>query len=306
MSKRVLITGAAGFFGRNMCTYLASLTEPPTIIGTDVVPCNTDGWGCFYKMDLSSADEVGALIERCRPDYLIHLAGTFGTDEAQDIYRVNVLSITALLEAVRKHTPNVVMVVAGSAAEYGRVESHQLPVNEQTPCQPVLPYGLSKLLATQVALYYHRVHHICVMIARPFQLLGKGVTSRLAPGAFTQQLKQAIVQGSRVIRVGNLDSSRDFLDINDAVNAVWLLCRKPSPGQIFNLCSGQPTRMADLLATMIKQCGVDVGIETDPARLRGDSEVSKIYGSFAKMEAHCGWKPEVPLTESVLAMFVHD
>lgn len=302
MSKRVLITGAAGFFGSYMCKYLASLAEPPTLIGTDIIPCNTDGWDHFYKMDLSSSDEVGELIERCTPDYLIHLAGTFGTDDTQEIYRVNVLSITALLEAVRKHTPDVVMVAAGSAAEYGPIEPHQLPVDEQTPCQPVNPYGLSKQLATQVALYYHRVHQIDVMIIRPFQLLGKGVTSRLAPGAFAQQLKQIIAQGSGIIKVGNLESSRDFLDIDDAVDAVWLLCQKPSPGQIFNLCSGKPTKMADLLATMIKHCGVEVKIETDPARLRGKDDVSQIYGSSNQLNSHSGWIPQTSLEDSVAEM----
>lgn len=303
MMKRVFITGAAGFFGRYMCEYLAALEERVTIIATDIVDCNTDNCDSFYKMDLSCACEVAKLVKESKPDYIIHLAGTLGSKNPQEMYKVNVFSIAALLEAARGHTPGVVMIAAGSAAEYGRIESHQLPVDEQKLCQPVIPYGLSKQIATEIAMYYHRVHNICTMIVRPFQLIGKGVTSRLVPGAFAEQLKQTIVKGSKVIKVGNLESWRDFLDIHDAVEAVWTLCQKPAGGQIFNLCSGRPTKIAELLEIMIGCAGLEVKVEVDTSRLRGKVDVSKIYGSFQKLNDHCGWTPKRSLEDSVAGMF---
>jgi len=254
-------------------------------------------------MDLFSAKDVVELIKQSKPDYIIHLAGTFGTEDSQEIYKVNVLSIATLLEAARSHVPDVVMVAAGSAAEYGRIEPGQLPVDEQTPCRPVMSYGLSKYLATQIAMYYYRVHNICVMIVRPFQLIGKGATSRLAPGAFAEQLKQTTAKNSNVIRVGNLESSRDFLDVHDAVEAIWMLCRKPAAGEIFNLCSGSPTKIADLLEMMIKSSGLDVKVEVDSSRLRGGADVAKIYGSFQKLKEHCGWSPKRSLQDSVSKIF---
>ena len=303
MKKQVLITGICGFAGSYMCNYLNCLQPRPAVIGIDIEGTPPASCDSFYRMDLSSADDVAELIKQSKPDYIIHLAGTFDSKYHQKIYKVNVLSITALLEAASEYVPDVVMVTAGSAAEYGCIETHQLPVNEENPCQPVTFYGLSKLLATQIALYHHRVHNLCIMILRPFQLIGKGVTSSLVPGAFAQQLQQAITEGRKVIKVGNLESSRDFLDIHDAVEAIWALCQKPAPGQIFNLCSGNPTKISHLLQTMIDHCRADVKIEVDTSRLRGKADVSQIYGSFQKLKNHCGWSPKRTLEDSITEIF---
>jgi GDP-4-dehydro-6-deoxy-D-mannose reductase len=300
---RVLVTGAAGFVGRYMCDYLARLENRPEIIGTDVVDCTNKICDRFVQIDLSSANDLANLVAQTTPDYVIHFAGLFGSDDMQQIYRANVLSTTSLLEAIRLHKSDAVIVMAGSAAEYGEITAEQLPVIETMSCQPITAYGLSKLLATQVSLYYHRVYGLNVMIVRPFQLIGKGVTSRLAPGAFADQFKRAISDGSNVIKVGNLESSRDFLDVRDAVIAIWMLCQKPSAGQIFNICSGKPVKMAELLRLMIAASGVNVEVEIDPARIRGACDVSVVYGSNQKINSHCDWKPKTTLTDCIKDMY---
>jgi GDP-4-dehydro-6-deoxy-D-mannose reductase len=303
MDKQVLITGVCGFVGRYMCDYLTGLSEGPYIIGVDISGVRPSNCHSFYTADLTISEETKNVIKQTKPDFIIHFAGTFGTEDLQEIYKVNVLSIAALLESVREYVPYAVVVAAGSAAEYGQVEPNQLPVDEQTPCKPVTPYGLSKQLATQTALYYHRVHNICTMVVRPFQLIGNGITTRLAPGAFVEQIRKCIAQGSKVIKVGNLESWRDFLDVQDAVEAIWALCQKPTPGEIYNLCSGEPTKISDLLQMMIHQCGADVKIEVDTSRLNGRFDVPKIYGSCQKISDHCVWQPRRTLTQTIQTLF---
>lgn len=304
MKKRVLITGICGFAGRYMCDYLAGLSKRPTIIGVDISDVQPNNCDSFYSVDLTTANEMKSIVKQAKPDFIIHFAGTFGTEDRQEIYKVNVLSITALLESVCEYVPHAVAIVVGSAAEYGQVEPNQLPVDEQTPCNPVTPYGLSKQLVTQIALYYHRVHNICTMVVRPFQLIGDGITTRLVPGAFMEQLRESITKGSKVIKVGNLESWRDFLDVRDAVEAVWALCQKPAAGEIYNLCSGKPTRIADLLQTMIHHCCADVKIEVDTSRLNGRFDVPKIYGSYQKIRDYCGWQPRRNLEQTIQSLFV--
>lgn len=298
-----MVSGAGGFAGRYMCDYLVGLESRPEVIGTDIITSESNKCDAFYKVDLSSVTDTERLIKQAQPDYIIHFAGTFGTNESQEIYRVNVLSATALLEAIRQYKSDAVVIVAGSAAEYGKIADAQLPVTEENLCRSVTAYGLSKLLATQVSLYYHRVHGLTIMIVRPFQLIGKGVTTRLAPGAFAEQIRKAVSSGANVIKVGNLESCRDFLDICDAVEAIWKLCQKPAAGEIFNICSGNAVKMADLLKMMVTCAGADINIEVDPDRLRGAADINNIFGSFKKLQDHCGWKPKTALEVSIKRMF---
>ncbi len=297
--RRVLVTGAAGFFGRHLCAYLAGLPGRPTILAADLPAADPPVCDVFCPIDLSAPTAVRELIRREKPDVVAHLAGQFGTDDTLAVFRANTAALIAVLEAVRAETPQAVVVTTGSAAEYGHIQPDQLPVTEDVPCRPVTPYGFSKWLATEAAVFYHRTYGLGVTVIRPFQLIGRGVTARLAPGAFAEQLRQTVQAGGGTVRVGNLDSQRDFLDVHDAVEAIWMLCEKPAPGGVFNLCSGRPTRVGDLLDAMINASGVAVRVEVDSARLRGVADVSVVYGSHGKLTAHCGWLPRTPLTKSV-------
>lgn len=302
MNKKVLITGISGFAGRHMAAYLQALDPASAIIGVDLqrqedCPCDR-----FYGIDLSDANGVQDLFKRESPDYVIHLAGVFGTDNVSLTYRINVLSAVALLESIRQFAPEAIFITAGSAAEYGRVESCDMPITEAAPCNPVTPYGQSKYLATSTAQYYFRVHNLCTMVVRPFQLIGKGVTDRLAPGAFAKRLTDAVQAGKKEILVGNLESSRDFLDIHDAVRAIWMLCENPKPGDVFNLCSGTPVKMQALFDLMTEVIGTPIQPVTESTYLRGKADVNVVYGSYKKLKSHCGWVPLIKLDESVSTM----
>jgi GDP-4-dehydro-6-deoxy-D-mannose reductase len=304
MKQTIVITGACGFAGRAMRDYLRSVRPDLILIGVDVAAPPEGVYDFFCRGDVSDFDQIRGLMEQQRPNYILHFAGSFGTGDSIQIYRVNVLSAAALLEAVRLWVPKAVFIAVGSAAEYGHVKSSDLPVQEYLECHPVSPYGLSKYLATLTVQYYARVHGLSAMVVRPFQLLGKGVTDRLAPGAFAKRLKEAMASGKREISVGNLESSRDFLDIQDAVRAIWMLCENPAPGEIFNLCSGRPVKMKELLDLMIGTAGQVIRPVTDPTCVKSRNDVSQMYGSFHKIKKHCGWEPEKVLLQSIREMLV--
>jgi GDP-4-dehydro-6-deoxy-D-mannose reductase len=285
-----------------MCNYLELLEDRPEIVGVDIKGVPPTGCDSFHQMDLSSPGDVNNVIKKCRPDHVLHFSGIFSTRDLQRMYQANFLSAISLLEASRNYAPKAVFVAVGSAAEYGHCEHDQAPITEEACCRPITAYGLSKLLATQATQYYSRVHGLCTMVVRPFQLIGKGLSSDLAPGAFSEQLRKAIASGSGVIRVGNLESYRDFLDIEDAVRGIWMLCLKPASGEVFNLCSGQPTKTAELLEMMVQSSGVAVTVERDVELFRPEADVSKVFGSYEKVFRHCGWRPMRKLSEGVKAI----
>jgi GDP-4-dehydro-6-deoxy-D-mannose reductase len=305
MPKKVLVTGAAGFTGRHMCSYLKEIEQNLHIIATDIVLDEEICCDEYVVTDLSSNQECNHLIKQTTPDYVIHLAGTFNGEKKQLLLNVNILSIMHLLDAVQQNMHKSVFIATGSAAEYGKVSTTEIPVTEDLPCRPITTYGLSKFLATQLALYHERKYNNCIMIVRPFQLIGKGVSSNLAPGTFAQQLKNATAEGSTTVKVGNLETFRDFLDVRDAVRAIWILCQKPATGHIFNLCSGKPTKIRDLLSEMIGQSKMNVTIQEQVNKLRSEDDVPMIYGSFEKIKEHCGWQPKITLGESIRSMFTN-
>lgn len=304
LKKRYLITGAGGFVGMHVCQVIRSSSASvyTEIAGVDIQEPPQHSCNTFHVVDACCANDMENILEQEHPDYILHFAGAFGGGDSQAAYRVNILSLTVLLEALKKQESRAILITTGSAAEYGKVPGTS-GVSEESQCFPVTAYGLSKLLATYAALNYFRAHGVRVTVVRPFQLIGKGVTSLLVPGSLAMQIADVMSRGGEVIKVGNLDSFRDFLDIRDFAEAVLGLCHKPDPGGIFNVCSGKPVKISDLLQTMIDVSGVKARIEVEPARLRGTADVPIIFGSTEKMLAHCGWKPKITLRESVESMF---
>jgi GDP-4-dehydro-6-deoxy-D-mannose reductase len=296
-ANRALVTGAAGFFGRHCCEALARAGF--SVLGVDLVTQAVSGCEEFWTVDLTDGPSVDELLRTAGPTHVVHVAGALPGLDPAGLHKANVLTTQMVLEGLRKHAPEATTVVVGSAAEYGIPASTSL-IRENDKCQPVSLYGLSKWFATQLALYYHRVHRIPAMVVRPFQLIGRGVSSALAPGAFAQRLREA-ARSDNAIKVGNLSSYRDFLDVRDAAEAITALLRCPSAGEIYNVCSGRPTRIEDLLQLMIREAGLHVRVEQGSAS-RDAVDPSCVVGSHDKISAQCGWAPRYQLVESVRSM----
>jgi len=302
-NSRILITGAGGFVGRHLCAFIHKKQSHVQLISAELNNSSTIPCDRFIALDLTNEKAVDELIQSVEPHIIIHLAGSFGTNDKKVIFLSNVRTTELLLEAASKYTPEATFLSAGSAAEYGEIAESSLPVTEDYRCEPVSYYGMCKKISTELCLFYFRTTGLKTMVFRPFQVIGKGVSTKLAPGGFHAKIMEAIENRHPEISVGNLASQRDFLDIDDTIEAIWGLCQKPAGGQVFNICSGIPVQMSFLLETMIKQAGTSLDIKQDPGLLRSGNDVSIAYGSFNKLHLHCNWSPQIPLTESVKKLF---
>ena len=172
------------------------------------------------------------LLRRVRPDLVFHLAG-IQQGEAKDIYRTNVMGAVHLLEAVRQECHSSRVLLVGSAAEYGLVGKNELPVTESTPCKPQGPYGLSKYASTLAGLDWSRQFGMKVVIARPFNIIGAGISPNLFAGALLARAREALAtQGDPMVKVGNMESQRDFIAVEDVVEA-YMRCWKVITGARF-------------------------------------------------------------------------
>jgi GDP-4-dehydro-6-deoxy-D-mannose reductase len=142
-------------------------------------------------------------------------------------------------------------------------------------------YGLSKVYQTHLVRYYHQVHQVKTIIARTFNLTGKGISASLSVGNFQIQIDAA--QDGDSLMVGNLDSERDFLEVGTAVELYMFLLRHGKAGEIYNICSGKPIRIGDLLADMIAKSGKSLLLEVAPQLLQGN-DIPQIYGNRTKLD----------------------
>jgi GDP-4-dehydro-6-deoxy-D-mannose reductase len=280
--QRVAVFGAGGFSGRHFEQFVAreGLADRFELFGHTRDSMNTAQTGTFtYREgDPCIAGEAARFLSEVGPDYIFNLVGIFHAENLDDFLKVHVGISRSICEAIVANRLNVRKVLlVGSAAEYG--SSVPNPVREDAFPDPINFYGLSKLFQTLLARYYFQNYGLPVVVARTFNILGEGLSECLSIGSFIRQIREAPDGGA--IKVGNITTSRDFLDIAEVSRRYWSLLMKGEPGEVYNICSGHPRTIQSVLEELICRSGKQVAIEVDPARLK-HHDVQCIYGDSAK------------------------
>jgi GDP-4-dehydro-6-deoxy-D-mannose reductase len=293
---KILVTGATGFVGAALIRSLEAEGR-----AADVIAVSRRG---PYVTDLRKREDAHAMIRDVRPAVLFHLGGLINSTNLDDLYASNVASTQYLLEAIGTHAPACRVVVPGSAAEYGRVPQEELPISEKRVPTPLVPYGLAKVWQTATTGYFAS-RGVSAVVARLFNLVGTGTPTRLSVGAFAEQLR-LIREGEEepLLVVGDLTPRRDFIDVADASAALIALAATTEATGIYNVCSGRSVSMAEVLDILVTESGLDVKIAVDDARLRHRAEIPDSVGDPARLQAATGWRPLIPLRESLAGMLV--
>jgi GDP-4-dehydro-6-deoxy-D-mannose reductase len=297
MSDRVLITGATGFLGRSLVHWLRSSPVKWDLVGACRSPVR--GPIPLLRGDLTRWDETLALLKKVRPRIIFNCAGA-SAGAWPDLYEKHVTATAHLLEAVRAlNLPCLKIVIVGSAAEYGAVPASRQPIRETEPARPATPYAVSKSCQTALALSF--APRLPVVLARLFNLVGSGVPLHFAVGHFAASVRRALGRPGLSARVGPLDSVRDFLPLVDAVQALVALAQRGRSGQVYNVCSGEPVRMKDVLTEMIRRAGAPLRVkETRSGSPR--TPVRRSVGSPKKIQADTGWRPSTHWRDAISDM----
>jgi len=223
---------------------------------------------------------------------VVHLAGLSHVGESwtrmAEYFRVNVLGTENLLAAAAGRR----VVVASSAEVYGAVPESEQPIRESRELEPRTPYALTKAAAERLALSREAV------VARSFNLVGPGQSARFVLPAFAAQLA-AVARGEReaVLRVGNLSARRDFVHVDDGVEAYRLLAERGRPGEVYNLASGRAFSIGEALERLMAISGVRARIEVEPALTR-EVDLPLLAGDAARLRA-LGWEPRRGLDDAL-------
>lgn len=276
---RVLITGATGFTAR----YLRQRLQRQAgleVYCTDLQDRPDDRW---FAGDLCDEAAVSRIIQAICPQQIYHLAGSFSNSYPID-YNNNALSTKCLLDRLLQSKLDCRVLLIGSAAEYGLVAAEDNPVSEDHPLQPVSMYGLTKVFQTHLMHYYVALHQLDLVMARPFNLLGKGMSNKLFVGRLLEQI-DAYQQG-RIPKIvlGNLSSKRDYLLVEEAIRDYEIIMNHGLAGEIYNVGSGQPITMFDLAQDILRehQLSMDV-LEYAPRHTTNKIDIPEIYADIRKL-----------------------
>ena len=302
---RVLITGAAGFVGRHLASYLVSLGGHE-IWGLARLGDPTDGLEPGLRLlsvDLMDREQVRCALEKVRPEAVYHLAAQSSVarslEDPLSTLTNNIGGQVNLLEAIRELALNARILVVGSSDEYGLNQPDELPVVETRELRPITAYAVSKVTQDLLGLQYFATHNLQIVRVRPSVHTGPGQSPSFVIPAFARQIAE-IEAGLRepVMRVGYLQGKRDFTDVRDVVRGYRLALHKGGAGEVYNLGCEQPRSIESALHGLIAASSVRPRVETDPALLR-PLDIPVQHSDCSKLRAATGWRAEIPFDQTL-------
>jgi GDP-4-dehydro-6-deoxy-D-mannose reductase len=286
-----MITGGSGFVGRRLTRRLRDALPA----GARVVAAGHSGEACQegvsdIRIDLEDDASVTAAVAEVKPDLVVHLAARASVGQAIKTagvtWAVNFCGSLALARAMAEHTPDATLLYASSSEVYGRAFNDGV-ASETTVPEPLSAYACSKRAAEM--MFPDVIDGCKLIVARPSNQSGAGQDPRFVLPSFAQQIRS----GASEIHVGNLAAQRDFLHVDDAIDAYMALifaARSLPDRSVFNIASGTPRVISDLLDRMLELSGSQASIVVDPARLR-PVDIPLACVDATRLTEATGWRP---------------
>jgi len=286
---RVLVTGARGFIATHLCQRLideGAVVHGTTSAAPDAVP-STAGLR-WERVDLADAGETRALVTRCRPEVVFHLAstvtGSLALTAVEPTFTGNLVTSIRLLQAVAEHGARR-LVLAGSGRE---------PANEGAEVVANSPYTAAKWATTAYARLFHRLYAVPAVIARLTMVYGPGQwdTTKVLPYVVTSLLRGDAPQ------VGSGSSTFDWVFVRDAVSGLLTLATTDGiEGSTLDIGSGTLTSVRDVLAQAAAIVGTPDGVRYGAVSDRPFDGMRP--ADVERTRQLTGWRSQTPLGDGL-------
>jgi len=284
----LVATGSTGFVGRWAVERLGAI--------------GVEGLGAAAITDVAALRKA---FEAARPTAVLHLAAQSSVSASYDdpagTVATNVQGTVSVLIALRDAGFKGRLLCVGTAEAYGSVAPDALPIREDLPPNPGNPYAVSKLAAERLALMLAPRFGFEVLVTRSFNHIGPGQDARFVVPAAARQIAGAVRGATVSVRMGDVDTTRDFLDVRDVVDAYGALLERGRAGEVYNVCSGAERSIRSVVETLAAQAGVVARIEVDTAKAR-PGEHRRACGDPGKLIAHTGWAPRFAIEDTLRAV----
>jgi GDPmannose 4,6-dehydratase len=301
MSKRALITGITGQDG----SYLAEL----------LLEKGYDVYGLIRRAATPSTERIEHILDRItllvgEMTDQTSLLDAMETSQADEIYNlaaqsfvgdswtvpvstgdVDGIGVTRILEAVRRVKPKARFYQAATSEMYGKV--HEIPQTETTPFHPRSPYGVAKVYGYFITLNYRESYGMHASNGILFNHESPRRGLEFVTRKITDQVAKIKLGTAKELRLGNLDSKRDWGFAGDYVEGMWRILQADEPDD-YVLATGETHTVREFCEIAFSHVGLDYNdhVVVDPRFVR-PAEVELLLGSPAKAKEKLGWEPKV-------------
>lgn len=306
-AKRVIITGGLGFIGSNLALRLVELGADVLVVDSlipeyggnllNIAPAKGQ-----LTVNISDVrDRFGFCTLIKDREYLFNLAGQTShmdsmADPETDL-EINCRAQLSILEACRNHNPDIRVVFASTRQMYG--EPDYLPVNEKHLLRPVDVNGINKMAGEWYHILYNNVYGVRACALRLTNTIGPRMRIKDARQTFLGIWIRLLLE-EKPFEVWGGDQLRDFNDVGDVVDAFLMAASNEEAfGHAFNLGSREVVSLRELAEVLIAVNGSgQFEIREFPAD-RKKIDIGDYYSDFSLIESMLGWRPEVPLRDSL-------
>lgn len=308
--KAVLITGGLGFIGSNLAHALVDLGAHVTILDALLPPYGGNRFNVGDiedKLELVDGDIRDEILMNklvVDQDYIFHLAGQVSYLDAKDApfkdLDFNGRGNLVLLEAVRHQNPTARIVFSSSRLVYGKILS--MPVREDHPTQPLSLYGIHKLLSEKYYRYYAHnfgIGGVSIRIPNPY---GQRQQMKHSKYSIVGWFVREALEGKTIEVFGDGSQERDYIYIDDIIDAMLRLAVKGQAGEVYNVGSHERLRFVDMVDEVIAAAGQGEKKHVPWPEDYEKNETGNYVADISKIKQACGWKPRVDFKEGIREM----
>ncbi len=292
---RCAVLGAGGFIGTNLCRALVGRVDslrafgrrqsfPEALRGCDWMPGDFADPTCMAAA-VAGCDVVFHLVNATTP-------ASANVDKVADL-NANVASTLHLLDACRETGVRRVVFVSSGGTIYGIPE--QVPTPETAPTSPITAYGISKLAIEKYLGLYEYLYGLEYRVLRVANPFGPYQTALKNQGVIAAFVRRALA-GKPIEIWGDGSVTRDYVYIDDVVEALMLAATHDGSGRIFNIGSGEGRSLNDIVASISKLLEVEIPVDHRPSR-PVDVPVSILDTTFASRDLD--WRPRTVFEEGL-------
>jgi GDP-4-dehydro-6-deoxy-D-mannose reductase len=305
----ILVTGGSGSLGFHLLNLLPrNASKIYAFHRSSEIPHRHLEDVKYIQGDLLEANEILNVIKEIQPSEVYHIASQSNVGishrNPQITLNVNIIGTLNLLEAIRKESPKTRVLLLSSSDVYGPGTHHLDTLRtEEDPFIPLTPFATSKAAMEILGKQYITAWDMHISFVRPFNFTGPLHSRKFVLPSITAQLINIQKYGAEpIIYTGNIDVSRDYIDMRDLARALVLVMKNSESGEIFNICSGQVRTVRELIDTLIGYCEVDVELCRDPS-LERKTDQPLLAGSAEKLMKRTGWKPLIKIEDSLFDLY---